>query len=79
MGLSGPLSALRRRPQRSRSRWGCELPAGRIGDETAPFARALNDATETANAVVPEAYEKCKKQHEDLAQRLGLARSKTEF
>ncbi|HEV2771436.1 MAG TPA: hypothetical protein VGV57_01180 [Thermoleophilaceae bacterium] len=52
---------------------------GPVTDETKRFAAALNFATDTANAVVPQAAASCRNEHERLAAELGLSRPQVGF
>jgi hypothetical protein len=52
---------------------------GPINDDTKRFATALNFATETANAVIPQAAASCREEHERLAAELGLSRPQVGF
>ena len=47
---------------------------GPVNADTKRFAAALNFATETANAVTPQAATSCREEHERLAHELGLSR-----
>jgi hypothetical protein len=47
---------------------------GPVNADTKRFAGALNFATETANAVTPQAATSCRDEHERLALELGLSR-----
>ena len=52
---------------------------GPVTDGSKRFAAALNVATATANALVPKAYEICRREHERLARELGLDRPRPGF
>jgi hypothetical protein len=65
-------------PQSNPARLVVELD-GPVTDETKRFVAALNVATAAANALVPEAYEICRREHERLARELGLERPRPGF
>lgn len=53
--------------------------AGPVTDDTKRFAAALNFATDSANAVVPQAAASCREEHERIARELGLSRPQIGF